>query len=315
VYSAGSDGKIINWNITEKEKNANLLADMKGMIHHSIALSTDNQALAAGGDYPFLHLFNLQKTGSAAQKIKIPVQSVRFLAYTHNNRSIIFSDSASVYYYNFQSFTKIYTAATKINAIAVSSSDDQIAIGNNAGEIKLLEANGGITHIIQLKEAVTALAFSNNGKLLAIGDAKGIVRIWNAEKKDFDAVLTGHSARIINIKFSWNNQKLATASWDKTVRLWNTSQWNNLPIVLKDHSDWVWSITFSPDGNRILAGCRDSFIRLWPTNAKALADIICDKATRNMSKQEWEQFIAQLNDISYEKTCPSLAVGEGILNK
>jgi hypothetical protein len=315
IYSAGSDGKIIRWNTSEKEKNATLLADKKGLIHHGLALTTNNHTLAAGGEYPFIHLFDLQKAGNPVQKIKIPAQAVWFLSFTHNNQALIFSDSSTIYYYDFQTFSRVYNATAKINAIAVNPHNNQLAVGNDAGEIKLIDVNKNILHSIQLKDAVTSLCFSNNGRLLATGDAKGIVRIWNIEKKEFDAVLSGHSARIINIKFSWDDKKLASGSWDKTVRLWNTAVWNNLPIVLKDHSDWVWSITFSADGERILAGCRDSFVRIWPTNAKTMADMICDKARRNMSKQEWEQFVAQVNDISYEKTCPDLAPGEGIPSK
>lgn len=315
IYSAGSDGKIIRWNTIEKEKNHVILADKKGLIHHSLALSSDNNTLAAGGEYPFIHLFDLQKPGYPLQKIKVPVQAVWFLSYINNNQGIVFADSAKVYFYNFQSFSNVYTTSTKINAIALNSRDNKLAIGNDAGEIKLIDLDKNISHVIQLKGAVTALSFSNNGSLLAVGDSKGIVRIWNLKKKEFETVLTGHNARIINIKFSWDDKKLASGSWDKTVRLWNTNEWNNLPIILKDHTDWVWSITFRSDGEAILAGCRDSYVRVWPTNAKTMADMLCENTKRNMSKKEWEQFVAPVNDISYEKTCPAMPPGEGIQYK
>jgi WD40 repeat protein/energy-coupling factor transporter ATP-binding protein EcfA2 len=315
VYSAGSDGKIIRWNTLEKEKSHVVLADQKGLIHHTLALSSNNQTLAAGGDYPFIHLFDLQKTGYPVQKIKVPVQAVWFLSYINNNQGIVFADSATVYFYNLHSFSKVYTTSSKINAIAVNPLDNQLAIGNEAGEIRLLNLNNTASQVLQIKDPVTALSFSNKGSLLAIGDAKGMMRIWNSKTKVYEIVLTGHSARIINIKFSWDDKKIASGSWDKTVRLWNTAAWNNLPIVLKDHTDWVWSISFRSDGEAILAGCRDSFVRVWPTNAKTMADILCDKTKRNMSKQEWEQFVAPIDDISYEKTCPDLSSGDGIQSK
>jgi WD40 repeat protein len=310
VYSAGSDGKIVRWNTLEKEHTHIVLSEEKGLIHHTLALSSNNHTLAAGGEYPFIYLFDLQKSGYPAQKVKIPVGTVWFLSYINNSQGLVFSDSATVYFYNLQSFSRIYTATTRINTIAVNPLDNQVAVGDNAGEIKLIDLSQNISHVIRIKDPVTALSFSNNGSHLAIGDAKGIMRIWNVEKKEFEAVLTGHSARIINIKFSWDDKKIASGSWDKTVRLWNTAAWNNLPVVLKDHTDWVWSITFRSDGEAILAGCRDSYVRIWPTNARTMADMLCGKARRNMSTQEWEQFVAPVNEISYEKTCPELSPAE-----
>jgi hypothetical protein len=43
--------------------------------------------------------------------------------------------------------------------------------------------------------------------------------------------------------------------------------------------------------------------------------MICSKSKRNMSKKEWEQFVAEVTDIPYEKTCPVLPAGEGIENQ
>jgi WD40 repeat protein len=148
-----------------------------------------------------------------------------------------------------------------------------------------------------------------------VGDTKGIVKVWDVKKQELVSTLVGHAARINNVSFSWDNKKLATGSWDKTVRLWNTAKWENLPIVLKDHPDWVWSVAFSANSDKLLAGCRDSFVRIWPTNAKTLADMICSKTKRNLSKKEWEQFVADVTDIPYEKTCPVLPTGEGIENQ
>jgi WD40 repeat protein len=74
-----------------------------------------------------------------------------------------------VYYYNFQSFTKVYSDDVKINAIAVNPAGSQFAVGNNSGEIRLMSPDKTTLHTLQLKEAITALSFSNDGRLLAIG--------------------------------------------------------------------------------------------------------------------------------------------------
>ncbi len=314
LYSAGSDGRVIQWSAKDATQAPVIVSQQKGIINRSIALSADNKQLAVGGEYPYIQLYNLQTENKQTQTIKTPTKLIWYLTYTQHADGIIFADSSSVYLYDFSKFTHLYQAASKINAISVSPQGNTMAIGNQEGQVILLNLHTRTPENILLgsKDPITAIAYNNKGNLLAIGDSKGTVSITEVTSLERVATLVGHTARINNIKFSWNDTKLATGSWDKTVRLWNATKWNNLPITLKDHSDWVWSLTFSPGDEKLLAGCRDSFVRIWPTNAKQLAGMLCEKSTRNMSKQEWEQFVADTTDVPYEKTCPALPAGENI---
>ena len=42
---------------------------------------------------------------------------------------------------------------------------------------------------------------------------------------------------------------------------------------------------------------------------ETLAEMICQKVWRNLTMQEWRQFVSP--DIPYERTCPNLPPGEG----
>ena len=55
---------------------------------------------------------------------------------------------------------------------------------------------------------------------------------------------------------------LASASWDKTVRLWNPNT-GNQKAVLRGHTDGVYGLAFSPDGGILASGSRDGTLRLW----------------------------------------------------
>jgi WD40 repeat protein len=85
--------------------------------------------------------------------------------------------------------------------------------------------------------------------------------------------LTGHSSLVSRATFSPDGNLLASASWDNTIRLWDTSDPNNPKPVgqpLRGHTRFVTSVAFSPDG-KTLASSGDNAVRLW--NLSAPADV------------------------------------------
>ncbi len=73
--------------------------------------------------------------------------------------------------------------------------------------------------------------------------------------------LDGHEDVVTRVKFSPDGQTLATASWDKTVKIWQTD--GTLLHTLKGHTDAVWSVNYSPDGQLIISASRDKTAKIW----------------------------------------------------
>ncbi|HSZ24446.1 MAG TPA: hypothetical protein VK766_01945 [Cytophagaceae bacterium] len=315
VFSAGSDGKILKWNTNRTKDNFTLLYESPLTVHKALAISSDEKTLVSGGDYAHLQVFDLSQPGSKPKILKGKVGETWFLSFTYDNNGIISGGTEKkIFYWDDKTSKEIYSSEIKINAIATSPKKNVIAIGNAKGQILLLDVDNKNQTTLLYEDPqgipIVSMAYNSNGKLLAAGNEKGTVRLWDMASNTLINTLNGHTARVNNIRFSNEGDKLATGSFDKTVRIWNMLSIYDPPIVLKDHDDWVWSITFTPNGDKIMAGCKDNLIRIWPTNIDMLANVICDKINRNMNKKEWIQFVAE--DISYEKTCENLANGEGI---
>jgi WD40 repeat protein len=89
--------------------------------------------------------------------------------------------------------------------------------------------------------------------------------------------LTGHTSLVSTVTFSPDGNLLASASWDNTVRLWDTSDPNNPKPVgqpLRGHTNFVTGVAFSPDGKTLASSSIDKTVRLWdlttPTDVKEL---------------------------------------------
>ncbi|MFI9259311.1 AAA family ATPase [Streptomyces sioyaensis] len=78
--------------------------------------------------------------------------------------------------------------------------------------------------------------------------------------------LLGHTGAVYLTSFSPNGRLLATASYDRTVRLWDvTDPTRPQPLgkPLTGHTSWVSSAVFSPDGHTLASASDDGTIRLW----------------------------------------------------
>ncbi|KAI4862457.1 WD40-repeat-containing domain protein [Hypoxylon rubiginosum] len=85
-------------------------------------------------------------------------------------------------------------------------------------------------------------------------------RVGDKWRRNF-LILRGHSDWIRKITFSPNGQFLASASDDRTVRVWDTAT-GTTQHTLKGHKDWVYSVAISSTGI-IASGSDDDTVRLW----------------------------------------------------
>jgi WD40 repeat protein len=84
---------------------------------------------------------------------------------------------------------------------------------------------------------------------------------------DWDAcrsVLEGHIGGVTAVVFSRDGQLIASASRDKTVRVWETAT-GTCRHELTGHTGYVTAVVFSRDGQLIASASGDKTVRVWET--------------------------------------------------
>ena len=80
--------------------------------------------------------------------------------------------------------------------------------------------------------------------------------------------LEGHRGSVLAVTFLGDGKILASASGDKTVKLWSVAEGKEI-ATLKGHEDEVMSVASTPDGKTLASGDKSGAVRVWDTGTGA----------------------------------------------
>jgi WD40 repeat protein len=114
------------------------------------------------------------------------------------------------------------------------------------------------------------LAWSPDGKRLAIGSQGGSLQIYDAEKKASAwTVDRAHAAEITGLAWYPDGQRLVTGGVDQRLILWDTTAHKALIQTDKTDNPIIISLSISPDGRFLLLGVNDdsTWFGLWDSES------------------------------------------------
>ena len=121
-----------------------------------------------------------------------------------------------------------------------------------------------------------SMVISSQGTYIAMGNEDGQVTLWDGATGELLITLTEHTDEVAGLAFSPNEQLLATASFDGTIRIWHLPDGQLLHTMdVIGNSD----LAFSPDGTILASGDGqetgshglrgNSYVFLWDTTTGA----------------------------------------------
>ena len=124
-------------------------------------------------------------------------------------------------------------------------------------------------------------ALSLNSAHLAAAAARDTIVILDVAHGDILATLRGHTGRITSLAWSPDSARLASASWDETLRVWQARESAyGLEGSFPDHRATVNVALFSPDGRWLASGGDDRACRLWEGASGARWQVLVGHAER-----------------------------------
>jgi WD40 repeat protein len=101
------------------------------------------------------------------------------------------------------------------------------------------------------------------------GSIDGTARAWEVPSGRLLATLAGHKEGLFRVAFTTDGETIATASDDKTVRLWNRATWREVGRL--DHRAGVVTAGFTPDNETLVTTTLNGVLNIW--RAPSFADL------------------------------------------
>jgi WD40 repeat protein len=309
-YTSGADGNVIKWSLDEGEQTLQIIYSGNEIIE-VLAVSPDASWLACGSDNSSIKMIPL-KGNSEAYEMSGHSGKIKSLVFSYDG-NYLYSASldGKVLKWDLAARTNndVSGESMYITSIDVSSNGNYLAGINNEGNVIVWnpEDNSDNFRVETTRRDIRAIRFSPDNNMLAIGDVNGNVELWDINKRIRISEVKAHSAQINDIRFNPVLDQMATASNDKSLKIFNTSDPSDLtepPITFTDNEGFVLVIEFSDDGQLILSGTYEGSDNLVsrPSHVDYLVENICSLVTRNMTQEEWNTYVAR--DIPLEQTCP-----------
>jgi WD40 repeat protein len=121
---------------------------------------------------------------------------------------------------------------------------------------------GKLLEKLQHRDAVNAVAFSPDGRMMATACSDRAAYLWHTKKYSEFGLPFWHQHAVTSVTFSPDGKTIFTGSRDQTARAWDadTRKLRGAPLL---HQDAVTAVAAFTDNHCVIVGCGDVSERRW----------------------------------------------------
>lgn len=269
LATCGDDSTIRLWNTRTGEQPASLRSAL-GLLF-AVAWSPDGRTIATGDYKGKVRLWAAQD-GKVLKVLEAHEKSSRALLFSPDGKYLVTAgDDARVRIWDLPSGTLLRTLEGhpyKVSCLALAPDGTTLVGGGRADRLTVWNpSTGALLRTIKAVDGIGAVAYSPDGRTLAVGSGRLIYFRDAATDSVVFTPQTGHTGTIRCLAFSPDGKTLASGGEDRSVRLWHTSTGKGL-LSFDSLPQQVNGLAFSPDGETLAAVLMNGMVQLWHASAK-----------------------------------------------
>ncbi|KDR80239.1 hypothetical protein GALMADRAFT_242541 [Galerina marginata CBS 339.88] len=260
-----ADGRVYSYSASTQESTS-----LEGQSHSNnvsglVTSSTDGKVYSVGFDDC---VREISADGSSFLPASAPTSSQPKAIAIAEDSTVFVAEIGAVE--AFRSNQKVFEQKSSFQPSAIAASGTLVAIGGEDRKVRLSEWDGKTLKEVVVLEgnqgAVSALAFSPDGKYLAAGDASGKIILFDPkERKLVTSRWAHHTARINSLSWTADSAHCASGSLDTHVYIWSVAKlMKNIPIKNAGPGG-VNSVLWMDGGKggRLVSSGFDGVVRVW----------------------------------------------------
>ncbi|KAH8677314.1 SOF1 protein [Xylariales sp. PMI_506] len=299
-FASGSgDGVVKVWDLTERDEIWHTTAHeniVKGMCW-----TRDQKLLTCAADRT-IKLWDPYNTPSESSPLNSWLGSTAFTSLSHHRSRNAIAASSGL---NISIYDLERQGAAPETLQWPNSVDTITHVSFNQVETSVLASCATDRSIVlydlrtSMPLAKTVLNFASNAlawnpmEAFNFAAASEDHNVYIFDMRKFDRalnVLKDHVAAVMDVEFSPTGQELVTASYDRTIRLWNRDKGHSRDIYHTKRMQRVFCARWTPDSKYVLSGSDDGNLRLWRANASKREGV---KTARHRQALEYNEALSE----------------------
>lgn len=111
-----------------------------------------------------------------------------------------------------------------------------------------------------------SLAFSPDGKTLAVGDGHGVVRFWDTANGQLRATVPAHEGWAFSVGWFADGKRFVSGGKDRLIHVRDAADLTKIIRTLRGHDGDVHAVAVTADGSALVSAGDDKIIRVWDTS-------------------------------------------------